>query len=535
MNTETSHLTRRQFLGALGAGAAAVAGGGLLAACGSTASSAPGSGTSPTSALAGTPKRGGTLQVGLSGGSSSDTLNALNPLQSTDFARTLSLFEQLTIYGPTGALQYLLAEQITPNATATQWTIHLRPGVTWHDGKDLTADDVIYTFQRITDPKSPTGGAPLLQRVDVAGMKKLDAHTVLVPCHAPYSTFPEAIAGWYFNIVPQGYDPSHPPAHPVGTGPFKFKSFTPGVQSVFVRNENYWQSPYPYLDTLVLSDYGDESSQVNALLSGSVDVIDLLSAASIATIANGGKKTLISNTSGFTPLYMRCDQPPFDDVRVRQAMRLCCDRPEMLKLVFAGHGSLGNDIYDYADPAYDHSIPQRHQDIEQAKYLLKQAGKENLEVTLTTAPIAQGTVQQATVFAQQAGLAGAKIHLDLTTPAVEFGPQYAKFTFAQDYVIYATYLTQIALSGLPTSPFPETHFSEPAYTALYNQALATVDQGKRYEIEHEMQRIDWERGGNIIPYFYPTIDGYAGHVNGLHTSVTGWPLGGFDFKAMWVS
>jgi peptide/nickel transport system substrate-binding protein len=521
-------MSRRLFLARAGQGAALLTVGGALAACGSSHTSAQ--------PLASTkPKRGGTLTAALSGGSSSDTLNALNPIQSTDFARTLNLFEQLTIFGPTGALEYLLAEAITPNADATSWTIHLRPGVTWHNGKSLTPEDVIYTFNLITNPKSPTSGAPLLQLVDIAGMKKLDDVTIEVPCHAPYSVFPEAIAGWYFNIVPEGYDPASPPSHPVGTGPFKFQKFTPGVESIFTRNENYWQSGVPYVDTLVLSDYADETSQVNALSSGQADVIDLLSVASIGPVQGNGGQILISKTSGFTPIYMRRDRPPFNDSRVTQAMRLCCDRPEMIKLIFGGHGILGNDIYDYSDPAYDHAIPQRVQDIDQAKFLLKQAGQENLTFTLTTAPIAQGTVQMATVFAQQAALAGVKVNLDQTTPGVEFGPQYAKFECAQDYVIYATYLTQIALSGLPNSPFPETHFSDPTFSSLFNQALATTDTSKRYEIEHEMQLIDWQQGGNIIPYFYPTIDGYSSHVGGVHTSVTGWPLGGFDFKSMWLS
>jgi peptide/nickel transport system substrate-binding protein len=522
-------VSRRSFLTRAGQGAALLAVGGSLGACGSSAANTSSTTTSRK------PKYGGTLTAALSGGSSSDTLNALNPIQSTDFARTLNLFEQLTIFGPTGALEYLLAEAITSNADATTWTIHLRPGVTWHNGKSVTPEDVIYTFNLITNPKSPTSGAPLLGRVDIKGMKKLDEVTIEVPCLAPYSTFPEAIAGWYFNIVPEGYNPASPPPHPIGTGPFKFQKFTPGVESVFTRNENYWQHGLPYIDTLVMSDYADETSQVNALSSGQADVIDLLSVASIGPVRSNGGEILVSKTSGFTPIYMRRDMPPFNDSRVTQAMRLCCDRPEMIKLIFGGYGILGNDIYDYSDPAYDHSIPQRVQDIDQAKFLLKQAGQEHLNVTLTTAPIAQGTVQMATVFAEQAALAGAKINLDQTTPGVEFGPQYAKFLFAQDYVIYATYLTQIALSGLPNSPFPETHFSDPRFTDLFNQALATTNTGLRYEIEHEMQLIDWQQGGNIIPYFYPTIDGYASDVGGVHPSVTGWPLGGFDFKSMWLS
>ena len=517
--------SRREFLGALGAGGAAVAGGGLLAACGSSA----------TTSSAGGPRRGGTLNAGLSGGSSSDSLNALTPVQSTDFARTLNLFEPLTAFGPTGPVDNVLAKEVTPNKDATNWTIQLRPGITWHDGKPLTADDIIYTLQVITNPKDPMPGATALTLVDVKGLKKLDNLTVSVPCSRPFSVLPQALAAWYLNVVPVGYDPKHPPQHPIGTGPFKFKSFTPGQQSVFVRNEHYWQSGLPYVDSLVITNFADETAQVNALISGTVDVIDLLSSASIATLQAGGKKVVISKTSAFTPIYMDRSKSPFNDVRVSQAMRLCCDRPQMLKQIFGNHGTIGNDIYALASPDYDHTIPQREQDIEQAKHLLKQAGQENLTVTLTTAPIAQGTVAMATVFAQNASLAGVTVNVDQTTPAVEFGPEYPNFLFAQDYVIYTGYIMQVAFTNVPGAPYYETHFHDPHYVALYNEALSTVDDTKRYAIEHEMQMIDWQSGGQMIPYFYPTIDAYSSKIGGVNTSVTGWPLGGFNFKSLWLS
>jgi peptide/nickel transport system substrate-binding protein len=174
MNVSTE-ISRRQLLqGAVG-GALLL---GTSGAVGGIASSVAGASSSP--------KKGGTLRAGIAGGSSSDTMNALTPIQTTDFARTLNLFEMLTVYGPTGKVEYLLAESMVPNATATAWTIHLRPGVTWHNGKKFTADDVIYTFRRITNPKSPMPGAPLLARVNVAGMRRLNDLTVYVPCHTPY-------------------------------------------------------------------------------------------------------------------------------------------------------------------------------------------------------------------------------------------------------------------------------------------------------------------------------------------------------------
>jgi peptide/nickel transport system substrate-binding protein len=523
-------MSRRAFLTKAGQGALLLGSAGALAACGSSGTTSP-----TTSSVSGRPKTGGTIKAGLSGGSTADTLNALTPVQSTDFARTLNLFEPLTIFGANGPVENVLAKEVTPNKDATTWTIRLRPGITWHNGKPLTADDVIYTLQVITNPKAPMPGATALTLVDVKGLKKLDPLTVSVPCTRPLSVLPQALAAWYLNVVPVGYDPQHPPKHPIGTGPFKFKSFTPGLESVFVRNENYWESGLPYVDTLVITDVADESSQVNALISGDVDVIDLLSFASIAPVQSGGQKVVVSKTSAFTPIYMDRSKPPFNDVRVSQAMRLCCDRPQMLKEIFGGEGTIGNDVFAIASPDYDHAIPQRHQDIPQAKYLLKQAGREHLTVTLLTAPIAQGTVELAEVFAQNASLAGANISLNRTTPGVEFGPGYPNFLFGQDYVIYTGYIMQVAFNNVPGAPYYETHFHDAHYLSLYNEALSTVDAAKRYEIEHEMQLVDWNSGGDIVAYFYPTIDGHSPQVQGIHTSVTGWPLGGFDFKSMWLS
>ena len=141
-------MSRRDLLGTIGKGAVVLGAGGLMAACSGSSTpsttttgttSPPSSSVTTTSGASTGPKRGGTLRAALGGGSSSDTLDALAPIQSTDFARTLNLFEQLTIYGPTGAVENLLAEEVTPNAKATSWTIRLRPDITWHNVNPLTA------------------------------------------------------------------------------------------------------------------------------------------------------------------------------------------------------------------------------------------------------------------------------------------------------------------------------------------------------------------------------------------------------------
>jgi peptide/nickel transport system substrate-binding protein len=518
---------RRDFLRYSGLGAATVGGAAVLAACSSSSSPSPGSASAPT----GKPRKGGTLTAGLSGGNAEDTVDAHRGVNNVDFARIIALYDPLIGYDLNAQNQLRLAESMEPNANATVWTVRLRPGVTFHNGKPLTAEDVIYTLTRIL--KNNYAGASSLASVDLKNVKALDSRTVRIPCHTPYATLPDAMTGYYYymGIVPVGYDPKNP----VGTGPFAYKSFTPGVQSTFLRNDHYWDtSDGPYVDSLVISDYSDETSQVNAILSGQADVINLLSATSIPEVRQAGN-VLVADGGGMTPFTMRVDQAPFNDARVRQAFRLICDRPQMLDVIFGGRGTIGNDIFSPYDPEIDHSIPQRTQDIDQAKSLLKAAGQEHLTVQMVTSDIAQGTTRVAQIFAQQATAAGVTVNLRQVTSTEFYGVNYLKWTFAQDYWYYSKYLPQVAQATLPVSPFNETHWDDRAYNKLYSQAIATVDPVARTAIAHEMQAIDHSIGGYIIPYFPPTIDGYRKNVNGVAPTKVGLSLGAYNFKAMWLA
>ncbi len=515
-------MSRRGFL-QLGAAAAATVATAALGGCGSS--------STPTTTTAGTkPRRGGTLRAALAGGASSDTLNPLYPVRSIDNARIYSLFDPLVTFTPTAGLELALADEITPNAGATAWTVRVRQGVTFHDGRELTADDVIYTFRQILNPKSPGAGASSLALIDAAGMRSVDKYTALVPCKAPFSTFVEVLPNYYFNIIPTGFDPSRP----IGTGPFRYQSFTPGVQSTFVRNDDYWMSGLPYADELVISDYADETSQINALLSNQADVIDQLTAPSINTVSSGGGQPLVANGGGFTPFTMRVDKPPFNDPRVRRAVRLLIDRTTMREQIFESHGLIGNDLFGIWDSVYDSGIAQMEQDIGQAKALLKQAGREDLTISLTTAPIYQGTVQAAEVLKQQAAAGGVTIDLNVVTTDVLYGPSYLSWSFAQDYWYYSPYFPQVALASLPTSPFNETHYDDTAFNDLYSSALASTDESRRRSLAEDMQQITYATDSYIIPYFPAVIDAYATHVHGLVPSKTGVPLNTFGFKYIWL-
>ena len=519
-------LSRRDFTKAAVLGSMAVGAAGLISACGSTSTK------STANAAPAKPKAGGSLRAAITGGGSSDTLDPLNAVNNSDFARVNNLFEPLFGLTPDAQPEYVLARELTPNKDATKWVLRLQQGVTFHNGKEMTADDVIYTFQTILNPKAPTAAAAGLASIDMTGLRKLDKYTVSIPCRTPFATLQEALSiPTYSSVIPVGFDPKAP----VGTGPFKLVSFTPGQQSTFARYDGYWQSRRPYLDQLVITDYNDETSQVSALEAGQVDVANLLSADVISALEGRGKKVLISKGGGWNPFTMRVDSAPFSDVRVRQAMRLIVDRPQMLDLVFGGYGTVGNDLFGIWAPEYDHGLPQRVQDIDKAKALLKAAGQEDLTVELVTADLAAGVVLSAEVFAQQAAQAGVKVKVNQVTVSDFYGPSYLKWVFGQDFWYYNFYLPQASLAELPTAPFNETHFRNPAYNKLYAEAIATTDPAKRAELAHQMQVIEYNQGGYIIPFFPGVIDGYGENVHGLVPSKGGLSLNGYNFTNVWLS
>lgn len=516
-----STISRRKLLQAGAVGGMLLGGGGLLTAC---ASSSPAAGSSPSAK----PKYGGKLRVALTGGASSDTLDAQALVNFLDQARLIQLYNSPVESDTNAKLRMSLAEEITSNSTATEWTMRMRPGVEFHNGKTLTADDVIFSFQRIMNPKSPKPGAAQLSLLDYKNLKKLDQRTILFPFSSPFSPFVQLLADYYYFVVPVGYDP----AHPVGTGPFKYQSFTAGQQSTFVRNPHYWEPGLPYVDEVVINDFADETSQINALISGQVDAIDALSAPSIAALRSQGQKVVISNSGSYTPITMRVNVAPFNDVRVRQALRYVADREQMLQHVFGGHGLVGNDLFSIYDPNYNHSIPQRTQDLDKAKSLLKAAGQSGLHVQLATAPIAAGVPECAQVFAQQASAAGINISIQSVTATAMFGPNYLKWPFAFDTWPAIYFLTNVGEGQVPGAPYNESHFNNPQFNQLYKEALATIDPAKQRNLVQEMQVIYWNEGGYIIPYFTPLIDGHSPRLNGVVPSKE-LSLSNFGFKRFW--
>jgi peptide/nickel transport system substrate-binding protein len=517
-NGINAELTRRRLLEVGGAGVLTVGLGSVLAACGGTNTAAT---SAATAAAAGTPRRGGTLRIGVTGGGTADTLDAQQPNTTVDFLRVGMLYDQLMIMDPaTAQPDYALAELVEANPSATEWTIRVRPDVTFHDGRPLSSKDVLFSLQRIFALKLT--GTVSIGPMNLPAAKIMDSRTLRIPYHAPFSVLPDGLADVItIRIVPVGYDPKTP----IGTGPFRYQSFTPGTQSTFARFDDYWQPGLPYLDRVEVIDFADETAQVNALQAGQVDLIDQLSYPSVAAVKGNGGKVLVSKTVAFVPFTMRVDTPPFNDVRVRQALRLAVDRPQFNDALFGGLGSIGNDIYGAIDPAYK-SIPQREQDIEQAKSLLRSAGQSDLTVTLYSAATGPAAEAGASVFASQAKAAGITVNI-ATTPTTTFWAQdYTKVPFALSYWNALSYLIASAQGLAKGATFNEIHQNDAYWQSLFNDAIRTLDSGKREEIVKEMMMYDWNNGGYIIPVYFPTIEGMATNVFGDSDNITGQPING---------
>ncbi len=519
-------LTRQTLLRGAAAGGMAFAGSGLLAACGGSPSPAS------SGAAAGTPKPGGKLRVAMVGGGATETLDPNAAVPNIDAARATNLFDRLVRVLPDQTLEMDLAESMEPNSDATQWTVKLRKGVVWHDGAPFTADDVMYTLNRMGAPKSTLFGANVSAMVDLKAMKKLDPLTLVLPLHLPSAEFPQLFQPPQMQIVKNGETDFK---HPIGTGPYKYVSFTPGQSSLFTKNEHYWRDGRPYTDSLEMVSIPDAQTRINALLTGQVDAIEYVPYPQAKAQLTAGQITIVNAVgSSMVPIYMACDLDPFRDVRVRQAMRLIADRPGLVEAAQIGFGSVGNDVFGYKQPEYNTTLPQRTQDIEQAKSLLKAAGQSNLRVTLYSSTVSPGMLESATAFSQQAHAAGVTIDVNNGPASSYFGPKYLKQNFAQTqwpaFALYSWYQQAMA----PNAPFNETHWRDPEWDKLFNETQATLDAGKRKEMNFELQRILWERGGYLIWGFFPLLDGVGKNVHGAVPNANN-VLSTFNFQDFWLS
>ena len=270
MTVETQ-ITRREVLRAGAGGALVLGASGLLGSGAARAAS--------LHSLVPTAKRGGTLRVGIAGGSPTDDFDMAHINGPSATTRAQVFYETVTFLdGQFHLHNDFLCEECKPNATADAWTVRLKQGVEFHNGKTLTADDLLFSIRRLLNPKSGATAAGQLTAIDLARTKKLDNRTVRFALKTPQSFFDYLLSDIVY-VVPVGYDPKQP----VSTGPWKFKSFQPARRTVLERFENYHGTP-AYADQLILTELPDDTARVNALISGQVDAINQVPYAQVSQL-----------------------------------------------------------------------------------------------------------------------------------------------------------------------------------------------------------------------------------------------------------
>ena len=458
------------------------------------------------------PAHGGTLRVGITSLSTADALDPALATTPGGYAIARQIFDTLTEFGSEGQMKMRLAESMIPDGAADNWVVTLRKA-RWQDGKPVTADDVIFTVKRIMERGAPLPPASSLSFIDPNGMTKLDERTVRFKLVYPTMAFADSFASPTLAIVPQGFNP----AHPIGSGPFRLDTVEPGTRITFTANRSYWKSGEPFVDSLQIIGFPGSLSEVNALVGGQIDIASSIDPILAPLIEKAGVRLKLVEypTTGTVAWQMNAGRKPFDDARVRQALRLAVNRRQIIDQVYDGHATLGNDIFSPDDKAYDKELPQREKNVAAARQLLIDAGyKGGLRVVLTSAPIQPTADRQNEVLVQQAAKAGFDIAIDSVDTASYYGESYGTYPLSLSFWGQLSIFEQAAFTVAKNAPYNATHWHDPEYDALYEQALRTVDDQARIGLVHRMQAIEYERGPYIVAAFLNNVSGYDSRLTG---------------------
>lgn len=452
-------------------------------------------------AQAATPKKGGTLRLGADGGATTDTLN---PLQALGVDHTASAsfatYDTLTEIDHDGNPQPSLAESWEGNADGT-WAIRLRQGVEFHDGKALTAADVVWSLNQHRGDASKNAEA----RQIVGNMEELRAdgpHTVVIKQAEVNFDLPSHLSSFGLLIGKEGtenWDDG------IGTGPYRLETWDPGVRYVGRKFENFYRDDQGHFDSVESLNVQDPAARASALLSRSLDVIgspDVNTATRLAGMA-GFELVQVSGTQHYTT-DMRTDIGPLADVNVRNAVKWGVRRQEIVDKVLGGFATIGNDLpLARNQKFYNDELPQREFDPDKVKWHLKQAGLDGIELTFHTSDGAfAGAVDMGVLMQQSLAEAG----IDMTVKR-EPADGYWSEVWMTDPWVASYYNGRPTADWMLTSQYSSgskwdaTYFRNAEFDALLSQARSAADDAKRRELYFEAQRMLWEDGGVLVVAF----------------------------------
>ena len=453
-------------------------------------------------------KPGGRLRLGLAGGNTSDSWDGRT--HSDSFMIMMAhgcVFDCLTEVGADGALKGELAQDWEASADAKTWTFNLKQGVTFHDGKDFGADDVIASLQMHLDEDAKSAAKPIVSAI--TEMKKMNDHQVQFTLAAGNADFPYLLSDYHILMFPAG-NIEAAIANGIGTGGYQVESFDPGVRFVGKKYANHYKDDACWFDEIEAIGINDASARMNALMTNQVDAVNRVDFKTEALLKRNPNVKIFEVTGNqhFT-FPMLTNQAPFDDVNVRKALKHAINREELVAKILQGHGAVANDHpIGPANQFYAADLEQNAYDPDKAKFHLKEAGLDSLDVDLSAADAAfPGAVDSSLLYQASAKAAGININVVREADDGYWSNVWLKKAWCacywsgratEDWMFSTAYETGV--------PWNDTHWSNDRFQALLLEARGTLDPAKRGEMYTEMQAIMSAEGGTVIPMYANYVD-----------------------------
>ncbi len=508
---------RREFL----AGAAAV---GALGA----ASSFP-----LSDASAQTPKKGGTFRIGMAHGNTNDNYDPA--VWNNAFVQVFATARNgyLTEVAADGSLVGELAESWEASADASVWTIKLRQGVEYHSGKTVTAEDVVASINYHRGDESTSAAKPIVAPItDI----KAEGQTVVVTLESGNADFPFVMSDYHLPILPSK-DGKIDKTSSDGCGAYKVKNYEPGVRAEMERNPNYWKSDRAHFDEVVMLSILDAAARQSALLTGTVDLIDQVDLKTVGLLSRAPAVKVVSATG--TQHYtfaMDTRAAPFSDNNVRMALKHGVDRQELVDKILFGYGEVGNDHPIGRSQRYHAAdLEQNSYDPDKAKYYLKQAGLDSLDVSLSAADAAfGGAVDAAVLYSARAKAGGINIKVVREPNDGYWSDVWMKKPWSavywggrptEDWMFATAYAKGAAWN--------DTFWEHDRFNELLLAARSELDETKRAAMYHEMQDILRTQGGVVIPMFASYVMAHTDKVQHPEKVGANWTLDGFRAIERW--
>ena len=488
---------------------------------------------------AATPKSGGRLRMGITGGATSDVLD---PGQILDaYMINVSMGQvrpNMTKIMPDGSVEGDLASGWQASNGAKTWKFDVRQGVEFHNGKTLDSTDIVDSIRHHMGPDSKSGGSGVVS--GIASIKEDGKYGVVVELNEGNGDLPILLSDYHLNICPSKGDGSIDWESGIGAGPYTLEEHEPGVRTLTKKFANYWNTGNDsHFDEVETIGINDPTARMAALSTGAVDAINNVPAKTAARLKSMvNVKTLISTGNKQATMPMLCDVAPFDNQNVRNAIKHIINRQELLDKIFFGYGQLGNDNpvgpANYFRATTD-ELPQREYDPEQAKYYLKQAGLSSLSVKFHAADTGfSGSVDAGALMRESAKAAGIDIEV-VREPndgywsnvwmVKPWSACYWSGRPTEDWIFSQIYYSK--------ADWNDTHWNNSSFDKLLVEARSETDEAKRRDKYVEMQRIVHNDGGLALPVFLSEIMGYRSNITVPDQIANNWELDGHLSARRW--